>query len=242
MAPREYRGVRLPIDAFFRSLAQDRGERAVSIVLSGTGSDGTLGTKAIKGEGGMTMAQSPDSAAYDGMPRNAIDTGGVDYVLAPADMSARAGRVHAARLPPHRGPRHHPCAEYLGGPGRGADHRPRPAPPRLLGLQTEHREPAHRAPPRRQPDRQPGGVRAPPAPRPPRSRAPLQGTAHRGDQLLSRPLRVGGARRRGRARHCWRRCARTLPCASGCPAAPPAKRPSRSPSSCRSAPANCGGK
>ncbi len=84
--PEAPRGQRLPIDYFFRSLAADQRERAVCIVLSGTGSDGTLGVRAVKGEGGMAIAQTPGTAAYDGMPRSAIATGLVDYVLAPADM------------------------------------------------------------------------------------------------------------------------------------------------------------
>ena len=83
------RGQRLPIDFFFRSLAQDLQERAIGIVLSGTGSDGTLGIREIKGEGGMAMAQNPESCEYDGMPRSAIATGLVDYVLPPAGMPAR---------------------------------------------------------------------------------------------------------------------------------------------------------
>jgi len=89
LEPSSYRGHRLPIDFFFRSLAQDQHERAICIVLSGTGSDGTLGVRAIKGEGGMVMAQNPDSTEYDGMPRNAIATGMVDYVLPPAVMPAQ---------------------------------------------------------------------------------------------------------------------------------------------------------
>ncbi|MGO8746263.1 MAG: chemotaxis protein CheB [Thermoguttaceae bacterium] len=84
--PAAPRGHRLPIDFFFRSLAQDQHERAICIVLSGTGSDGTLGVRAIKGEGGMVMAQNPESTEYDGMPRSAIATGLVDYVLPPAEM------------------------------------------------------------------------------------------------------------------------------------------------------------
>jgi two-component system CheB/CheR fusion protein len=83
------RGHRLPIDFFFRSLAKDQHERAICIVLSGTGSDGTLGIRDIKGEGGIAMAQSPDSAEYGGMPKNAIDTGLVDFVLSPAEMPAQ---------------------------------------------------------------------------------------------------------------------------------------------------------
>ena len=83
------RGQRLPIDFFFRSLAQDQYERAIGIVLSGTGSDGTLGIREIKGKGGLAIAQNPESCEYDGMPRSAIATGLVDYVLPPAEMPAR---------------------------------------------------------------------------------------------------------------------------------------------------------
>jgi two-component system CheB/CheR fusion protein len=75
------RGANLPIDSFFRSLAIDQGSNAVCIILSGTGTDGTLGLKAIKGELGMVMVQEENSAKYDGMPRSAISTGLVDYVL-----------------------------------------------------------------------------------------------------------------------------------------------------------------
>jgi len=83
------RGPRLTIDFFFRSLAQDQHERAICIVLSGTGSDGTQGARAIKGEGGMVIAQSPASTEYDGMPRSVIATGLVDYELTPAEMPAQ---------------------------------------------------------------------------------------------------------------------------------------------------------
>jgi two-component system CheB/CheR fusion protein len=89
LEPAAPRGHRLPIDFFFRSLAQDQHERAICIVLSGTGSDGTLGVRTVKGEGGMVMAQLPESTEYDGMPRNAIATGLVDYVLPPAEMPAQ---------------------------------------------------------------------------------------------------------------------------------------------------------
>lgn len=89
MEPSAPRGHRLPIDFFFRSLAQDQREKAIAIVLSGTGSDGTLGVRAIKGEGGMVMAQNPESTEYDGMPRSAIATGLVDFELPPAEMPAQ---------------------------------------------------------------------------------------------------------------------------------------------------------
>jgi two-component system CheB/CheR fusion protein len=81
MEPEEPGVLRLPIDYFFRSLADEQKEKAVGIVLSGTGTDGTLGLKAIKGAGGMTMAHEPDSAKYSGMPSSAIATGLVDYIL-----------------------------------------------------------------------------------------------------------------------------------------------------------------
>jgi two-component system CheB/CheR fusion protein len=83
------RGFNLPIDSFFKSLAQDQGVNAVGIILSGTGSDGSLGLKQIKGELGMVMVQDEDSAKYAGMPRSAIATGLVDYVL-PADKMPEA--------------------------------------------------------------------------------------------------------------------------------------------------------
>jgi two-component system CheB/CheR fusion protein len=89
MEPVAPRGQRLPIDFFFRSLAQDQHERAICIVLSGTGSDGSLGVRAIKGEGGMAMAQSPATAEYDGMPRSAVAAGLVDYELPPAEMAGQ---------------------------------------------------------------------------------------------------------------------------------------------------------
>ena len=83
------RGQRLPIDYFFRSLAQNLRESAIGIVLSGTGSDGTLGVRSIKGEGGMVIVQTSDSSEYDGMPRSAIATGLVDYELPPSEMPAK---------------------------------------------------------------------------------------------------------------------------------------------------------
>jgi two-component system CheB/CheR fusion protein len=89
LEPAEPRGRRLPIDFFFRSLAQDQHERAIGIVLSGTGSDGMLGVRAIKGEGGMVMAQTPTSCEFNGMPSSAISTGLVDLVMTPVEMPAQ---------------------------------------------------------------------------------------------------------------------------------------------------------
>ncbi|MET0410500.1 MAG: CheR family methyltransferase [Polyangiaceae bacterium] len=81
------RSTRTPIDASFRSLALEFGARAVGIILSGTGSDGALGVQVIANEGGMTLAQAPEDARFDSMPRSAIATGAVDYVLAPREMA-----------------------------------------------------------------------------------------------------------------------------------------------------------
>src|SRR5690349_5768005 len=85
--PTEPRGLRLPIDTFFRSLAEDQGKTAIGVILSGTGTDGTLGLKAIKDTGGLVIVQDLASADFDGMPRSAIDTGLVDYVLPPAKIA-----------------------------------------------------------------------------------------------------------------------------------------------------------
>lgn len=80
-------GLNLPIDRFMESLAEDCGDRAVGIVLSGTGSDGTRGVRAIKERGGLVMVQEAASAKFDGMPRSAIATGIVDLVLPPARLA-----------------------------------------------------------------------------------------------------------------------------------------------------------
>ena len=113
LEPSSPRGQRLPIDFFFRSLAQDQRERAICIVLSGTGSDGTLGVRAIKGEGGMVMVQNPASTEYNGMPRSAIATGLVDFELPPAEMPAQliAYAAHAFKSPPKPAPDLAPVAE-----------------------------------------------------------------------------------------------------------------------------------
>lgn len=87
--PVEPRGHRTPIDSLFRSLAEDCGENAVCIMLSGTGTDGTLGLREIKERGGMAMAQTLDSAKYDTILRSAIATGLVDHVLPVEEMPAK---------------------------------------------------------------------------------------------------------------------------------------------------------
>jgi len=87
-SPPEARGRQTAIDFSLRSLAEDRKEKAIGVIFSGTGSHGTAGIKEIKFVGGMVMVQDPATAEYDQMPRSAIATGLVDYVLAPEDMPA----------------------------------------------------------------------------------------------------------------------------------------------------------
>ncbi len=80
------RVLNLPIDIFFRSLAEDQEERAIGVILSGTGSDGARGIKAIKQVGGLVIVQDEKSAKFDGMPQSAISTGMVDYIRSPDQM------------------------------------------------------------------------------------------------------------------------------------------------------------
>lgn len=84
--PEQPRGRRMPIDAFMSSLADDQGESAIGIVLSGTGTDGTLGLRAILGAGGITLVQDPATAKYDGMPTSAVHAGFATHVVPVAQM------------------------------------------------------------------------------------------------------------------------------------------------------------
>jgi two-component system CheB/CheR fusion protein len=98
LSHREHRrAANTTIDTFLRSLAVAYGSDAIGVILSGTASDGTLGLEAIKGEAGITFAQEPASAKYDGMPASAIATGCVDFVLPPAEIAQEIARI-----------RHHP--------------------------------------------------------------------------------------------------------------------------------------
>ncbi len=111
LEPRKTAGVKMPIDIFFRQLAEDQDGKAVGIVLSGMGSDGTLGIRALKERPGMVMAQEPSSAMYSSMPESAIATGLVDFIAPPEslpqllidyiDASSQQPKLHApAREPP----------------------------------------------------------------------------------------------------------------------------------------------
>ena len=88
-----HRSVNTTIDTFFRSLAAGHGSDAIGVILSGTASDGTLGLAAIKGEAGITFAQEPSSAKYDGMPASAIASGCVDFILTPGKIAKEIARI-----------------------------------------------------------------------------------------------------------------------------------------------------
>ena len=81
--------IRMPVNHFFRDLAEDKGDKAIGIILSGTGTDGSVGLKDIKERMGLVLAEDPDYAQYGGMPKSAISTGLVDYILTPEEMPAQ---------------------------------------------------------------------------------------------------------------------------------------------------------
>ncbi|TMH67226.1 MAG: PAS domain-containing protein [Betaproteobacteria bacterium] len=89
----EVRGPHLPVDAFFKSLAADRQAAAIGVILSGTGSDGTLGVEDIKAAGGITFAQDEESARYPGMPQSATHSGCIDVVLPPQEIARELARI-----------------------------------------------------------------------------------------------------------------------------------------------------
>jgi two-component system, chemotaxis family, CheB/CheR fusion protein len=94
LKPREdSRVAQVPIDHFMRSLAEDLGNRAIGVILSGTGSDGTHGMAEIQAQGGVTFAQDDATAKYDGMPRSAVAAGYVDYVLPPKGIARELTRI-----------------------------------------------------------------------------------------------------------------------------------------------------
>jgi two-component system CheB/CheR fusion protein len=100
LSRRRTAGRHLPVNRFFVSLADDQKSAAIGVILSGTASDGTLGLQAIKSEGGVALAQSPESAGYPGMPESAIRAGCVDLVLSPGEIArelVRLGRLPYAR-------------------------------------------------------------------------------------------------------------------------------------------------
>lgn len=86
---------RMTVDHFMRSLAEDQGSRSAGVILSGSGSDGTLGLAEIQAQGGVTFAQDESTARHDGMPRSAIASGAVDFVLPPKGIDAGIGADRA---------------------------------------------------------------------------------------------------------------------------------------------------
>ena len=94
LGPRvDSRGLHMAVDQFMRSLAEQKGNRAIGVILSGTGSDGTLGIAEIQAQGGVTFAQDEASAKYYGMPRSAVASGNVDYILPPKQIAAELARI-----------------------------------------------------------------------------------------------------------------------------------------------------
>jgi two-component system, chemotaxis family, CheB/CheR fusion protein len=102
-AREEMRGQHMSVDYFMRALAEAQGNKAIGVILSGAGTDGTLGLAEIQAQGGVTFAQDETSAKYDGMPRSAIASGSVDFVLPPAEIAGELTRIarhpYIARTP-----------------------------------------------------------------------------------------------------------------------------------------------
>ena len=141
----------LPIDVFFRSLAQDCGPRAVAIVLSGGGSDGSRGIRDIHEAGGLVIVQDVDSAQFDGMPRTARDSGVAAMGPGSAGHAARPRRACRRPYPESAGPRwlRAETRDRQRWRGRGVPDAPGGVRHRLHPLQAEHRDPSHRAAARR---------------------------------------------------------------------------------------------
>ncbi|MGQ9830978.1 MAG: chemotaxis protein CheB [Thermochromatium sp.] len=105
LSPKNPRGLTLPIDLFFSSLAKEFGDHAIGVILSGTGSDGTRGAVAINDAGGFLVAQDPETAKFDGMPRSVIATGLVDAILPPEEIGMRLlDHIHQRPQPKVRPP------------------------------------------------------------------------------------------------------------------------------------------
>ncbi len=204
------------IDSFFRSLAEDRQERAVAVVLSGGGSDGALGIREVKARGGLVLVQDPATAEHGEMPQSAIATEMVDFVLPPAEMPEFLLRyVKQPYVAAEPGPRTARLDGRL--PSGGADAgRPadRPRLPLLQGIDAPPPDLAADEPP---PDAAADGVRAG-APR--QSRRGGRPGAGPGDQrhlLLPRSRRLEGRGGTGAARADRPRGGRTRRCGSGSP-------------------------
>src|SRR4029077_1978826 len=118
IGPREEaRGLHMSVDHFMRALAEQHGHRAIGVILSGSGSDGTLGMAEIQAHGGVTFAQDEATSKYDGMPRSAVIAGCVDYVLPPKGIAKELERI--ARHPYLARKVSHGAAEIAPAPGTG---------------------------------------------------------------------------------------------------------------------------
>src|SRR3954464_13482378 len=119
--PQNAIGKRVTIDLFFRTLSQAYGQRAVCVILSGTDSDGVIGLKHIRAQGGLTIVQDPNEAQFDSMPATAISTGMVDWVLPVAEMPAKllefVRNENSMRLPPEIPGADEPDAKVRDAPG-----------------------------------------------------------------------------------------------------------------------------
>ena len=142
--------VHMPVDLFFKSLSEARCERAGCVILSGTGSDGTYGLRAIKEKSGIVVVQEPASARHTGMPASAIDTGLADFVITPAEMAGRLIEyfkhpVEIKPIPDKQNKKRVGFAQKDQG-ASGQSH-----PPRFQPVQGRHADPAHRTQNRRDP-------------------------------------------------------------------------------------------
>ncbi len=130
-------GQHLAVNFFMHSLAQERKTGAIAIVLSGTGADGTAGMEDIKAEGGITFAQDPATAKYDGMPRSAIDSGCADFILAPKDIAKELRRIqHHPYVHQEKSEEEDSSVEKLGAEESGAE-------PQDLGLPSPESSSSH---------------------------------------------------------------------------------------------------
>jgi two-component system, chemotaxis family, CheB/CheR fusion protein len=123
LTPREEtRGQHRPIDYFMRSLAEEKRNRAIGVILSGAASDGTLGLGAINAEGGFTFAQDEKTAKYNGMPQSAINAGCVDFVLPPEGIAEELVRlVRQHHVPTVGATGHEDLSLHYGEPGVDGD-------------------------------------------------------------------------------------------------------------------------
>ena len=196
LVPRSPAGsAHMPIDSFLRTLADVQGSQAIGVILSGMGSDGTLGLQAIEAEGGIAFAQEPASAKNDDMPRSAITAGGVDFVLTPEDIARELTRLgRHPYLATGRGARaaadapadatedradddHEGLARVLELLRQGQRHG-------LQRLQEDDAAEAHRTPHGREPHRDARRVRAPSRRRRGGSEGPVRGLPHLGHLVL----------------------------------------------------------